>query len=124
MGRGGRAERRAIVDLALRMTLENARNVMLARLGAIPGVHVTNPTAPSTASPISAPTRGVRRNCRNSCSKGPRGHVPGKEFGMEGRLRLSYCGTIREIKEGLERIPVGRSIRNRRMNCTSATASW
>lgn len=30
--------------------------------------------------------------------------VPGKEFGMEGYLRLSYAGTVKEIKEGVERI--------------------
>ncbi len=30
--------------------------------------------------------------------------VPGKEFGMEGHLRLSYCGTIKEIMEGVARI--------------------
>jgi aspartate/methionine/tyrosine aminotransferase len=30
--------------------------------------------------------------------------VPGKEFGMEGHLRLSYCGTIKDVTEGLERI--------------------
>ena len=30
--------------------------------------------------------------------------VPGKEFGMEGHLRLSYCGTIKDITEGIERI--------------------
>jgi aspartate/methionine/tyrosine aminotransferase len=30
--------------------------------------------------------------------------VPGKEFGMEGHLRISYCGTIKEIIEGIDRI--------------------
>ena len=30
--------------------------------------------------------------------------VPGKEFGMEGHLRLSFCGTLKEITEGIERI--------------------
>jgi aspartate aminotransferase len=30
--------------------------------------------------------------------------VPGKEFGMEGHLRLSYAGSVKEIKEGIERI--------------------
>jgi aspartate aminotransferase len=30
--------------------------------------------------------------------------VPGKEFGMEGHLRLSFCGTIKDIKQGVERI--------------------
>ena len=30
--------------------------------------------------------------------------VPGREFGMEGHLRMSFCGTIKEITEGIERI--------------------
>jgi len=30
--------------------------------------------------------------------------VPGAEFGMEGYLRLSYCGSLADIKEGIERI--------------------
>ena len=30
--------------------------------------------------------------------------VPGVEFGMEGHLRLSFCGTIKEIMEGVARI--------------------
>ena len=30
--------------------------------------------------------------------------VPGKEFGMEGHLRLSICGSIKDIKQGIERI--------------------
>ena len=30
--------------------------------------------------------------------------VPGIEFGLEGYLRLSYCGTIKDITEGIERI--------------------
>ena len=30
--------------------------------------------------------------------------VPGKEFGMEGHLRLSFCGTIKDIMEGVARI--------------------
>ena len=30
--------------------------------------------------------------------------VPGKEFGMEGHLRLSYCGPREEMVEGVRRI--------------------
>jgi aspartate aminotransferase len=30
--------------------------------------------------------------------------VPGKEFRMEGHLRLSFAGTVKEILEGIERI--------------------
>jgi len=30
--------------------------------------------------------------------------VPGKEFGMEGHLRLSYAGSVKDIMVGIERI--------------------
>ena len=30
--------------------------------------------------------------------------VPGIEFGMEGFLRLSYCGSVKDITEGIERM--------------------
>jgi aspartate aminotransferase len=30
--------------------------------------------------------------------------VPGKEFGMEGHLRLSYATTVKDVKQGVERI--------------------
>ena len=29
---------------------------------------------------------------------------PGREFGAEGHLRLSFCGTVKEIMEGVARI--------------------
>jgi aspartate aminotransferase len=30
--------------------------------------------------------------------------VPGKEFGMEGHLRLSFAGTVKDLTEGIERM--------------------
>jgi aspartate aminotransferase len=30
--------------------------------------------------------------------------VPGKEFGMEGHIRLSFSGSVKDITEGMERI--------------------
>jgi aspartate aminotransferase len=30
--------------------------------------------------------------------------VPGIEFGMDGYLRLSYCGTVEDINEGVRRM--------------------
>jgi len=30
--------------------------------------------------------------------------VPGKEFGMEGHIRLSFSGTVKDITEGMARI--------------------
>jgi aspartate aminotransferase len=30
--------------------------------------------------------------------------MPGVEFGLDGYLRISYCGTIKDITEGIERM--------------------
>jgi len=30
--------------------------------------------------------------------------VPGIEFGMEGHLRLSYSGSVKDVIEGIERM--------------------
>jgi len=30
--------------------------------------------------------------------------VPGREFGMEGHLRLSYAGTVKDLTEGIARM--------------------
>ncbi len=30
--------------------------------------------------------------------------VPGKEFGMEGHIRISYAGSVNDVTEGLDRI--------------------
>lgn len=90
---------------ALRMTLENARNVMMARLHAIPGVQVTKPDGTFYCFPdFSAYEKSSQKLSEFLLEKVRVVTVPGKEFGMEGHLRLSYCGTLREIKEGLERI--------------------
>lgn len=89
----------------LRMTLENARNVMIARLHAIPGVQVAKPDGTFYCFPdFSAYERSSQKLSEMLLDKVRVVTVPGKEFGMEGRLRLSFCGTLKEIKEGLERI--------------------
>ena len=90
---------------ALRMTLENARNVMVDRLQAIPGVQVTRPDGTFYCFPdFSAYEKDSRKLSDFLLEKVRVVTAPGKEFGMEGHLRLSYCGALREIKEGLERI--------------------
>ena len=42
---------------------------------------------------------------------------------MEGHLRLSYCGTIKDVTEGIERIKWALDPK-RPTNSTWATASW
>ncbi len=89
----------------LRMTLENNRNVMVERLRAIEGVKVTKPDGTFYCFPdFSAYMKDSQKLANFLLNKVRVVTVPGKEFGFEGHLRLSYCGAIREITEGLERI--------------------
>jgi len=90
---------------SLRLTLENNRNVMLTRLSAFEGVNVVKPGGTFYCFPdFSAYEKDSQKLCRLLLDKVRVVTVPGREFGMEGHLRLSYCGTIKEIIEGIDRI--------------------
>ena len=90
---------------SLRLTLENNRNIMVKRLGTLEGVRVTNPGGTFYCFPdFSAYEKDSQRLSRLLLDKVRVVTVPGREFGMEGHLRLSFCGTIKEITEGLDRI--------------------
>jgi aspartate aminotransferase len=90
---------------SLRATLENNRNVMVKRLEAFSGVTVTKPGGTFYTFPdFSAYMKDSNKLARLLLEKVRVVTVPGKEFGMEGHLRLSFCGTIKEITEGVERI--------------------
>ncbi|KAB2968152.1 MAG: pyridoxal phosphate-dependent aminotransferase [Thermoanaerobaculia bacterium] len=89
----------------LRLTLENARNVMVERLQTIPGLRVVKPNGTFYCFPdFSAYNKNSLALAEFLLEKVRVVVVPGREFGMEGHLRLSYCGTIKEVMEGLERI--------------------
>jgi aspartate aminotransferase len=90
---------------SLRVTLENNRNVMMDRLRAFTGVKVNKPDGTFYCFPdFSAYMKNSQELSRFLLDKVRVVTVPGKEFGFEGHLRLSYCGTIRDITEGLDRI--------------------
>jgi len=90
---------------SLRLTLQNNRNVMVDRLKAFDGVKVTKPGGTFYCFPdFSAYMKDSQKLAQFLLEKVRVVTVPGKEFGFEGHLRLSYCGTIKEIMEGLERI--------------------
>ncbi len=90
---------------SLRLTLQNNRNVMVKRLNAFTGVRVTKPAGTFYCFPdFSAYEKDSQKLCRLLLDKVRVVTVPGKEFGMEGHLRLSFCGTMKEITEGIERI--------------------
>jgi len=90
---------------ALRLTLQNNRDVLMARLQAIPGVKVVKPGGTFYAFPdFSAYEKSSQKLADFLLEKVRVVVVRGKEFGMEGHLRVSYCGTLKEIKDGIERI--------------------
>jgi len=90
---------------ALRATLENNRNVLVGRLSAIPGVKVTKPDGTFYSFPdFSAYNKSSQQLSEMLLNKVRVVTVPGKDFGMEGHLRISFCGTMKEIKEGIDRI--------------------
>jgi len=90
---------------SLRMSLQNNRNVMLERLKAFDGISVTKPGGTFYCFPdFSAYEKDSQKLSNFLLEKVRVVTVPGKDFGFEGHLRLSYCGTIKEITEGIERI--------------------
>ena len=90
---------------SLRMTLENNRNVMVQELRAFNGVKLTPPNGTYYCLPD---FRAYNKNSVDLSQfllkKALVVTVPGKEFGMEGHLRLSYATTIKDVKVGVERI--------------------
>ena len=90
---------------ALRATLENNRNVMLDMLNSFEGVKITKPDGTFYCfADFSVYNKESNKLSAMLIDKVQVLTVPGAEFGMEGYLRLSYCGSIKDITEGIERI--------------------
>lgn len=90
---------------SLRVTLENNRNVMIDRLKAFKGVKVSKPDGTFYCfADFSAYEKSSHKLSGMLIDKVLVLTVPGIEFGMEGFLRLSYCGSIKDITEGIERM--------------------
>jgi aspartate aminotransferase len=89
----------------LKSTLENNRNVMLQQLQAFDGVHVVKPAGTYYVFvDFSNFEKDSRKLSAFLLEKVRVLAVPGKEFGLEGYLRISYCGSIKDIIEGIRRI--------------------
>jgi len=90
---------------ALRLTLENNRNVMIQELQSFNGVKITKPDGTYYCLPdfraYSNDSVGLSKMLLKRALVVA---VPGKEFGMEGHLRLSYATTVKDITEGVARI--------------------
>ncbi len=89
----------------LRLNIQNNRDVMLQELRTMSDLVVTKPQGTFYVLPdFRAYNADSVALAQFLLRKALVVTVPGKSFGMEGYMRLSYSGTIKEIKEGIERI--------------------
>lgn len=90
---------------SLRMTLENNRNIMINELEAFDGVNVTKPDGTFYCfADFRHYSKDSTKTAEFLLDKVRVATVPGVEFGMEGFLRLSTCGSVNDITKGIERM--------------------
>ena len=94
----------------LRLTFQNNKLVVVEELKSFKGIRLIPPKGTFYALPdfrAYLPSSLAKDSVELSkliLNKALVVTVPGKEFGMEGHLRLSYAGSVKDIKEGIERI--------------------
>ncbi len=90
---------------SLRLGIQNNRDVLLHELRAFNGVHVEKPLGTFYCLPdFRTYSNDSEELSRFLLEKALVVTVPGKEFGAEGHLRLSYCGSVKDITEGVARM--------------------
>jgi aspartate aminotransferase len=94
----------SVVD-NLRLTIQNNRDVMLQEMQTFSDVTVQKPNGTFYCLPdFRAYNANSLELAKFLLDKALVVTVPGMAFGMEGYLRLSYCGSVKDIKEGVERL--------------------
>jgi aspartate aminotransferase len=90
---------------ALLSTIQKNRDTVIKELRSIPGLKVEKPEGAFYCLPdFSAYNKDSMALADFLLKKALVVTVPGREFGMEGRLRLSYAGAASEVAEGMARI--------------------
>jgi len=90
---------------ALRLQIENNRNVLLQEMKSFTGARLIPPDGTFYALPdLRAFNSSSVEISKFLLEKALVVTVPGKEFGMEGHIRLSFSGTVKDVTEGLARI--------------------
>jgi len=89
----------------LREALENRRNIMVDLLNSFDGLKVTKPDGTFYClADFSHYNPNSKELAELLLDKVQVITVPGIEFGLDGYLRLSFCGGVNDIREGIERI--------------------
>lgn len=94
----------AVVE-SLRLQIENNRNVLLQEMKSFTGARLIEPQGTFYALPdLRAFSNNSVEVSRFLLKKAMVVTVPGREFGMEGHIRVSFAGSAAEVTEGLARI--------------------
>ncbi len=89
----------------LRLTIQNNRDIVLDELTSMPDLRVIKPEGTFYVLPDFRAYNGNSVElCNFLLKKALVVTVPGKEFGMEGHVRLSYSGAAKQLIEAIERI--------------------
>jgi aspartate aminotransferase len=89
----------------LRLTIQNNRDVTIQELRSFSDIKVTNPGGTFYCLPdFRAYDGNSNRLAEFLLRKVMVVTVPGGEFGMEGHLRLSFSGSIKDVTEGIDRM--------------------
>jgi aspartate aminotransferase len=90
---------------SLRLTIQNNRDIAMRELSSFSGVKTHRPDGTFYCLPdFRAYTSNSVELCNFLLKKALVVTVPGREFGMEGHLRLSFAGTVKDVTEGITRI--------------------
>lgn len=90
---------------ALRLQIENNRNILLQEMKTFSGARLITPDGTFYAMPDLRAFNGSSVEISKFLlKKAMLVTVPGMEFGMEGHLRLSISGSVKDVTEGIARM--------------------
>jgi aspartate aminotransferase len=90
---------------ALRLHIQNNRDVLLQEMRTFKGIRLIEPAGTFYALPdIRAFNNNSVEAAKFLLKKAMVVTVPGKEFGMEGHIRISFAGSVKDVTEGIARI--------------------
>jgi aspartate aminotransferase len=94
----------SVVD-ALRLQIQNNREIVLQEMKTFNGARLIPPKGTFYALPdLRAFNNNSVEVSKFLLKKAMVVTVPGKEFGMEGHIRISFAGSVKDITEGIARI--------------------
>ena len=90
---------------SLRLQIQNNRDVLLQEMKTFNGARLIEPQGTFYALPdLRAFGSSSVELSKFLLKKAMVVTVPGKEFGMEGRIRISFAGSVKDLTEGIARI--------------------